>query len=69
MIKYLGKEMKEKFERGKLFHTYEIFYELLSISSFTELMGTVKNIPTSFPNNEDHGPIFVLCNCKPAQPL
>lgn len=45
MIKYLGKEMEEKFETGKLFHTYEIFYEVISISSFTELMGPVKNIP------------------------
>lgn len=44
IIKYLGKEMGEKFERDKLLHTYEIFYEVLSISSATGLMSPVKNI-------------------------
>lgn len=67
MIKYLGKEMEEKFERSKLFHTHEIFYEVLSISGFTELMSTVKNIPSFFPHNEDHCLSFVLCNCLPEQ--
>lgn len=44
MLKYLGKEMEEKFERRKLFHTYEIFYEVLAISVKLDI-ASVKNIP------------------------
>lgn len=43
------------------------YFMKLSISGFTELMSTVKNIPSFFPHNEDHCLSFVLCNRLPEQ--